>query len=63
MLTHGCIIHIVYSPSGALAPLLTTVAPLVNGLFAALAPILAPVVGTLDSLGLAPLVGLAGSII
>ncbi|KAJ6578035.1 hypothetical protein B0H19DRAFT_1371045 [Mycena capillaripes] len=49
--------------TGALAPLLTAVAPLVNGLFAALGPLVGPLVNTLDGLGLGPVVGLLGSII
>ncbi|KAJ7802467.1 hypothetical protein B0H14DRAFT_3488425 [Mycena olivaceomarginata] len=48
---------------GALNPVLSTAAPLVNGLFAALGPLIGPLVNTLDGLGLAPVVGLLGSII
>ncbi|KAJ6489078.1 hypothetical protein C8R45DRAFT_251716 [Mycena sanguinolenta] len=48
---------------GALDPVLSTAAPLVDGLFAALAPIVGPVVNTLNGLGLGPVVSLLGSII
>ncbi|KAJ7051975.1 hypothetical protein C8F01DRAFT_1172618 [Mycena amicta] len=42
----------------ALCPLLSTTAPLVDGLLAAAAPLLIPVLGTADTLGLAPVVSL-----
>ncbi|KAF7375605.1 hypothetical protein MSAN_00449100 [Mycena sanguinolenta] len=48
---------------GALDPVLSTAAPLVDGLFAALAPIVGPVVNTLNGLGLGPVVSLLGSLI
>ncbi|KAJ6555161.1 hypothetical protein DFH09DRAFT_1318350 [Mycena vulgaris] len=49
--------------TGVLGTLLSTAAPLVNGLLDVVVPLVQPVIATLDNLGLGPVVGLLGSIL